>query len=135
MMVLRYVLTADKHAVAAVESKQYAQREWAPEGEVFASHIFTGNMPSLQLDATELLDSIQLGCELVRDTNDSPYFSHTTTFGPDAQSPECLTRAREVIIKSIKTYVSADQDMGIQRLMVKGWVDSGSRRVRLLCMY
>jgi len=48
---------------------------------------------------------------------------------PDAQWPECLIRAREVIAQSIKTYVCAEgQEMDIQRLLVKGWVDSGSRR-------
>ncbi|KAJ6581179.1 hypothetical protein B0H19DRAFT_496616 [Mycena capillaripes] len=127
MMVLRYVLGVNKEpAAAAVESDQPGQR-WAPNGEVSARYIFTGNMPSLQLDATELLDSIQTSCELVRDANDSPYFSHTASIG--LHWPECLRRAREVIAKSVKTYVcSGDQEMDIQRLLVKGWVDSGSRR-------
>jgi hypothetical protein len=41
-----------------------------PQQEVSARHIFTCNAPSLQVEATELLDNIQSGCELVRDNKD-----------------------------------------------------------------
>jgi hypothetical protein len=126
MMVLRYILG---HR-AAVEPHQHTQWNRGLGIEASARHIFTGNAPSLQVGATELFDSIQIGCPLLREGDDSSYFSHTAVLEPDAQWPACLTRAREVIAKSIKTYVfTENQEMDIQRLLVKGWVDSGSRWV------
>lgn len=120
MMVLEYVL---------VSGHPQSQRHVGPKGEVSARHIFTGNIPSLQLEATELFDSIQIGCELVRETKDSPYFSRTVV-PPEAQWPECLNRARVVIANRLKTYIcQGDEEIRIQRLLVKGWVDNGSRRV------
>ncbi|KAF7356905.1 hypothetical protein MVEN_01026300 [Mycena venus] len=127
MMVFRYILGPNQCPLAAVEM-DHARLQSDAEGAVSARHIFTGNVPSLQLDATELLASIQIGCELARDAYNSPYFSHTAVMEPDARWPECLMRAREVITRSIKTYIRPeDQEMDIQRLLVKGWVDSGRR--------
>lgn len=130
MMVLRYVLAAHPPAVSALQVDQPPPRPWDRAGEVSARHIFTGNAPSLQLEATELLDSIQTGCELVRESIDSPYFSHTAVV-PETTWPDCLTRAREVIAQKIKAYIcKGEEGTSIQRLLVTGWMDSGSRRVR-----
>ncbi|KAJ7777469.1 hypothetical protein B0H16DRAFT_1712470, partial [Mycena metata] len=128
MSVLHYALGVRASTVGALGSEQSTKRAWGPAGEIFAKLIFTGNAPSLQLDATELLDSIQTGCELVREAIDSPYFSHTVAVDLDTPRPTCLGRAGEVIAKSVKKYLCAEnQEMSIHRLFVKGWVDSGSR--------
>ncbi|KAJ6485825.1 hypothetical protein C8R45DRAFT_998054 [Mycena sanguinolenta] len=120
MMVLRYVLGINK-------PRRRPQRRWYLDGEVSVRHIFTGNMPSLQADATELLDSIQTDCPLLRDGFDSPYFSHTAVM-TRTPWPDCLARAREIISRSIKTYVCAEnQDIDINRIVVKGWVDRSGR--------
>ncbi|KAF8196826.1 hypothetical protein K438DRAFT_1825620 [Mycena galopus ATCC 62051] len=118
MVVLRYDLGINRIAEQP--------RQWDLKGEVSVQHIFTGNVPSLQLDATELLDSIQTGCLLRREAFDSPYFGHTAVMEPETLWPECLSRAREVIAQSIKTYVctkNQKMDVDIHQLLVKGWVD------------
>ncbi|KAJ7493424.1 hypothetical protein B0H11DRAFT_962700 [Mycena galericulata] len=126
MMVLRYLLATHPPA-GAVGVDEPSKLAWSPAGQVSARHVFTGNAPSLQLDATDLFESIQIGCELVRETNDSPYFSHTAIV-PETTWPECLARAREVIARSIKTYIcTGEKEISIQRLLVKGWVDTGAR--------
>ncbi|KAF7370916.1 hypothetical protein MSAN_00725500 [Mycena sanguinolenta] len=123
-MVLRYVLGANK-------LRRGPQRKWYLDEEVSVRHIFTGNMPSLQADATELLDRIQTDCPLLRDGFDSPYFSHNAVM-TGAPWPDCLARAREVISQSIKTYVCAEnQDIDIHRILVTGWVDRSGRSAEL----
>ncbi|KAJ7746853.1 hypothetical protein DFH07DRAFT_580731 [Mycena maculata] len=128
MMVLCYILGTTPPADGPVRSEQPSQRPQRLAGEVSVHHVFTGNSPLLQSDATELLESIQIGCELVRDANESPYFSHTAV-APETTWPECLTRARAVITKNVKTYIGmGEQEISIRRLIAKGWVDNGSRR-------
>ncbi|KAJ7230718.1 hypothetical protein GGX14DRAFT_411898 [Mycena pura] len=130
MVVLHYLLDRRETAGNVVDPQQLKQE--APQREVSAMHIFTGNALPLQRHATELLESIQVGCELVRETNDSPFFRRTAV-EQDTEWPECLIRAREVIAQSIKTYTStAEKDFDIPQLLVRGWVDSGSYRVILL---
>lgn len=125
---------------------------------VGVKHIFTGNMRSLQVEATELLFEVQKNVPLRRAVADpggvsfmpdltpmlissaGPYFSYSV-FSPVEgggtpstavvawdRVPSCVTRVKETMLFYARGY-GEDRAFEINRLDMFAWVTSGIKKV------
>ncbi|KAK0448516.1 hypothetical protein EV421DRAFT_1782734 [Armillaria borealis] len=92
-------------------------------------HIFTGNYPPLQEDASKLWVGLQgKGVELIRG-RDGPYY--TCAFvGNREDWPESVKEASEVISDSAVGYGEFPSGMDIQRVEVLAWFIKGSAKFK-----
>ncbi|EKM81545.1 hypothetical protein AGABI1DRAFT_125924 [Agaricus bisporus var. burnettii JB137-S8] len=116
-------------------------------GMAKAQHIFTCNLPDLQRLPSELFNSIQVHVPLRRptgDTHTSPYFVHSVDgVGGDAEdssswvtAPQCLHHAKEVMNDRGRKYgKKTTAELNINRLIIRAWVTSGSKRASFLSIH
>ncbi|KAK0225273.1 hypothetical protein IW262DRAFT_673473 [Armillaria fumosa] len=92
-------------------------------------HIFTGNYPPLQEDASRLWVGLQgKGVELIRD-HDGPYY--TCAFvGNREDWPESVKEASEVVSDSAVGYGEFPSGMDIRRVEVLAWFIKGSAKFK-----
>ncbi|KAF8159232.1 hypothetical protein B0H34DRAFT_702579 [Crassisporium funariophilum] len=106
------------------------------DGSVFMRHIFTRNLPAMQVEATRLLMKIQVEVELVRSIGDStPYFKYSASGPKNHRSettphwkdvPLCINHAKDWIIHRSRWYGElTDDQLSINHLMLLAWVTSG----------
>ncbi|KAH6915622.1 hypothetical protein BKA70DRAFT_1253285 [Coprinopsis sp. MPI-PUGE-AT-0042] len=108
------------------------------EENIAVKHIFTSNVPVLQSVATSLLMDVQREVQLSRTMGDSsnPYFTATYDVKSDIPStsvkvavPECLMKARELLLNRAALYADLPEDsLKVTTMDVMGWVSSGSRK-------
>ncbi|KAG6810943.1 hypothetical protein H0H92_009684 [Tricholoma furcatifolium] len=94
---------------------------------VVVSHVFLGNTPALQRDATQLLEDIQLWVPLRRQMcSPSPYFTYTTPPAPEVWIP-CMERARDAMTVRAREYAERE-DVSIDKIEACAWVVPGKRK-------
>ncbi|KAK0213399.1 hypothetical protein DFS33DRAFT_122274 [Desarmillaria ectypa] len=92
-------------------------------------HVFTGNYPPLQEDASKIWMGLQgKGVELIRGP-DGPYY--TCAFGGNSDDwPGSVTEASEVVGDSAVGYGEFPSGMDIQRVEVLAWFIKGSTKFK-----
>ncbi|EDR07542.1 uncharacterized protein LACBIDRAFT_298543 [Laccaria bicolor S238N-H82] len=112
-------------------------------------HVFTCNMPSLQVAATQLFMDIQSSVVLSRTVEDgNAIFMYSCPMAPSPESKAkqgkgkkscvkspkqqplpCLVQAKDLLISKASAYAEVDSSLlGVDHLDVMAWATSGSQR-------